>query len=341
MANSSALLSVQDLSVEFTTEDGIVHAVSNLSYEVSAGKTLAIVGESGSGKSVSSLAIMGLLKSGKAKVTGEVYFDGRELVGSDPEELRLLRGREMAMIFQDPLSALHPFYRIGAQLVEAVQVHQSVDDNQALNQARTMLERVGIPSVDRVLRAYPHELSGGMRQRVMIAMALINDPKVLIADEPTTALDVTVQAQILQLLKDLQSEFNTAIVLITHDLGVVADMADEVVVMYGGSAVEHAPVRELFYQPQMPYTWGLLDSIPQVQGAGNRLEPIPGSPPSLINMPAGCVFAPRCKYANTVGQRCLTELPQLLDVTPVHQARCHLSVEQRKSFRPEKSGGAA
>jgi len=338
MANSSALLSVQNLSVEFTTEDGIVHAVSNLSYEVSAGKTLAIVGESGSGKSVSSLAIMGLLGKSKAKVTGDALFEERNLVGTDPEQMRLLRGREIAMIFQDPLSALHPFYRIGAQLVEAVQVHNQIQENQALERARTMLERVGIPSVDRVLKAYPHELSGGMRQRVMIAMALINDPKVLIADEPTTALDVTVQAQILQLLKDLQAEFNTAIVLITHDLGVVADMADEVVVMYGGSAVEHASARELFYQPQMPYTWGLLDSIPKVQSLDDRLEPIPGTPPSLINVPTGCVFAPRCKYASIVGERCLTEFPELLDVSDGHQARCHLSAQQRKILRPGKSG---
>jgi len=333
---SNPLLKVDNLSVEFATEDGTVHAVSGLSYEISAGKTLAIVGESGSGKSVSSLAVMGLLTSSKVNITGQVHFDGKELLGATSEEMRQLRGEEIAMIFQDPLSALHPFYRIGAQLVEAIQVHREFTKSQAQERVAQMLARVGIPSVDRVMRAYPHELSGGMRQRVMIAMALINEPKLLIADEPTTALDVTVQAQILKLLRDLQSEFNTAIVLISHDLGVVADMADEVIVMYGGSAVEHAPVRELFYSPQMPYTWGLLDSIPQVEQAQERLEPIPGSPPSLINLPLGCVFAPRCVHKFAVGERCLTEFPELRNVTADHQARCHLSEQQRVSIRPAR-----
>jgi len=334
---SNQILSVENLSVSFKTEDGIVRAVSGLSYSVSAGKTLAVVGESGSGKSVSSLAVMGLLSGSKVNITGEVHFDGKQLIGASPEEVRALRGEDMAMIFQDPLSALHPFYRISAQLIEAVQVHRNLSNDEAEKLAGKMLDRVGIPSVDRVLRAYPHELSGGMRQRVMIAMALINEPKLLIADEPTTALDVTVQAQILELLRNLQNDFNTAIVLITHDLGVVADMSDEVIVMYGGSAVEHAPVRELFYSPQMPYTWGLLDSIPQISGTDDRLEPIPGSPPSLINVPAGCVFAPRCIHKSEVGERCSTEYPELLSVGVDHQARCHLSTQQRNSIRPAKA----
>jgi peptide/nickel transport system ATP-binding protein len=306
---------------------------------VHRGKTLAIVGESGSGKSVSSLAVMGLLGR-SATVTGSVKFDGRELVGENPEEVRKLRGLRMAMIFQDPLSALHPYYTIGSQLVEAVKVHHDVSDEQARARAAEMLKRVGIPSVEQRLDEYPHQLSGGMRQRVMIAMALINDPEVLIADEPTTALDVTVQAQILDLLRDLQKEFGTAIVLITHDLGVVADLADEVMVMYGGSAVEHADVRELFYQPQMPYTWGLLASIPRVDSKERHLDPIPGSPPSLINLPSGCVFAPRCTFKSMVpNSRCTLERPDLVSVSSAHEARCHLTGEQRVSIRTERKIG--
>lgn len=337
--SNQPLLSVQDLTVEFQTEDGVVHAVSGVSYEVHRGKTLAIVGESGSGKSVSSLAVMGLLGR-SATVTGSVKFDGRELIGEDPEEVRKLRGLRMAMIFQDPLSALHPYYTIGKQLIEAVQVHHQVSDSEARARAAQMLDRVGIPSVEQRLDEYPHQLSGGMRQRVMIAMALINDPQVLIADEPTTALDVTVQAQILELLSKLQKEFGTAIVLITHDLGVVADLADEVMVMYGGSAVEHADVREVFYQPQMPYTWGLLASIPRVDSKQGQLDPIPGSPPSLINLPAGCVFAPRCTFKDLVpNNRCLTERPALISVSNAHEARCHLTVEQRAQIRSDRKIG--
>ena len=338
--NSNVILSVKNLNVEFTTDDGIVHAVNNVSYTVERGKTLAIVGESGSGKSVSSLAVMGLITGANAKVTGEVFFNDKELVSADPEEVRKLRGDEIAMIFQDPLSALHPYYTIGDQLVEAVQVHNDVKDDVARARAKEMLERVGIPSVDQRMDEYPHQLSGGMRQRVMIAMALINDPEVLIADEPTTALDVTVQAQILDLLRDLQKEFGTAIVLITHDLGVVADLADEVMVMYGGSAVEHAEVRDLFYQPQMPYTWGLLASVPQITSKNGKLDPIPGSPPSLLKLPAGCVFAPRCTFKDQVADnKCATTFPDLAPVSDNHEARCHLSESQRESIRAEKQIG--
>jgi peptide/nickel transport system ATP-binding protein len=246
----------------------------------------------------------------------------------------------MAMIFQDPLSSLHPFYTIGKQLVEAIRVHQDVSRDVALKQARDMLDRVGIPSPDRRLQDYPHNLSGGMRQRVMIAMALLNGPELLIADEPTTALDVTVQAQIIELLRDLQREFGTAIVLITHDLGVVADMADDVVVMYGGRIVERGSVDDIYYRPQMPYTWGLLGSVPRMDvGRSERLEPIPGQPPSLIRLPKGCVFRPRCPYHELVpGNRCDTERPDLLPVTPDHAVRCHLEPAQRREIAVERLG---
>ena len=314
--SGEVLLSVRDLSVTFSTDDGAVKAVSHLSYEVKRGQTLAIVGESGSGKSVSSLAVMGLLGTGSANISGEVHFDGKELIGSNPEDVRKLRGLKMAMIFQDPLSALHPYYTIGRQLVEAVQAHHDVSKDAARARALEMLNRVGIPSAEKRIDDYPHQLSGGMRQRVMIAMALINDPELLIADEPTTALDVTVQAQIIELLRDLQKEFGTAIVLITHDLGVVADVADDVIVMYGGSAAEQGPVREIFYQPEMPYTWGLLSSIPKDDDEG-QLDPIPGTPPSLIHLPTGCVFAPRCVFAHQVpGNRCETERPAFVQTGP-------------------------
>ena len=340
MTNSNVILEVKNLNVEFTTDDGIVHAVNNVSYTVERGKTLAIVGESGSGKSVSSLAVMGLLTGANSKITGEVFFNGKELIAADPEEVRKLRGDEMAMIFQDPLSALHPYYTIGDQLAEAVRVHHDIPEAQALARAAEMLTKVGIPDVEQRIDEYPHQLSGGMRQRVMIAMALINGPELLIADEPTTALDVTVQAQILDLLRELQKEFGTAIVLITHDLGVVADLADEVLVMYGGSAVEHAPVREIFYSPQMPYTWGLLASIPQISEKKEQLDPIPGSPPSLLNLPKGCVFAPRCTFKDQVADHaCADSFPELLAVSPNHEARCHLTEAQRNTIRAERKIG--
>jgi len=338
--NANVILEVKNLNVEFTTEDGIVHAVNNVSYKVERGKTLAIVGESGSGKSVSSLAVMGLLTGTNSKISGEVFFNGKELVGADPEEVRKLRGDEMAMIFQDPLSALHPYYTIGDQLAEAVLVHNKVKDSEARIRAAEMLTKVGIPSVEQRMDDYPHQLSGGMRQRVMIAMALINGPELLIADEPTTALDVTVQAQILDLLRELQKEFGTAIVLITHDLGVVADLADEVLVMYGGSAVERAPVREIFYSPQMPYTWGLLASIPQISAKKTQLDPIPGAPPSLLNLPKGCVFAPRCTFKDQVADdACINHFPELLEVSKDHEARCHLTESKRTAIRSERKIG--
>jgi peptide/nickel transport system ATP-binding protein len=337
---SEVLLSVKNLSVDFTTDDGVVAAVHDLSYTIKRGQTLAIVGESGSGKGVSSMALMGLITSANSKVAGEVVFDGQDLMKATPEEIRKLRGNRIAMIFQDPLSALHPFFTIGDQLVEAIQVHQELSDKDARTLAMSMLTRVGIPSVEQRFDEFPHQLSGGMRQRVMIAMALVNEPELLIADEPTTALDVTVQAQILDLLKDLQREFGTAIILITHDLGVVADMADDVIVMYGGSAVEHADVMDLFYSPQMPYTWGLLASVPQVTEERVRLDPIPGNPPSLINLPAGCVFAPRCAFKDQVADgRCDTNRPALVEVAVGHLSRCHLDAHQRTEIRRDRNIG--
>jgi peptide/nickel transport system ATP-binding protein len=337
---SDPFLTVTDLRVAFPTEDGIVNAVDGVDFAVDKNRTLAIVGESGSGKSVTSQAIMGLLNRKTAKVTGEVRLDGEQLLTARPEQVRSLRGKRMAMIFQDPLSSLHPFYSVGKQLVEAINVHQNLSRQEAMQQARDMLDRVGIPNPDRRLKDYPHNLSGGMRQRVMIAMALLNGPELLIADEPTTALDVTVQAQIIELLRDLQREFNTAIILITHDLGVVADMADDVVVMYGGRVVERGEIEDIYYRPEMPYTWGLLGSVPRMDAEHNeRLEPIPGQPPSLIRLPKGCVFRPRCPYHELVpGNRCDEERPDLLPVSPAHAVRCHLEPAQRQEIATERFG---
>jgi len=333
-------LDVRDLKVEFPTEDGLVRAVDGVSFTVERGQTVAIVGESGSGKSVTSQAIMGLHNRKTTNMSGEVILDGVDLIASSDEDVRKLRGREMAMIFQDPLSSLHPFYTIEKQLVEAVQVHQNVSTGEARKQAIALLDRVGIPNPDRRIDDYPHQLSGGMRQRVMIAMALLNDPSLLIADEPTTALDVTVQAQILELLKDLQRDFNTAIIIITHDLGVVADMADEVVVMYGGRLVEHGTVLDIFHRPEMPYTLGLLASMPRLDRVRTaRLDPIPGLPPSLINLPKGCVFRPRCTYHQLVPDGlCDTVRPDLLPSTPGHEVRCHIPADQRRAIAAERLG---
>lgn len=328
---TSHFLEVEDLKVTFPTEDGLVQAVDGVSFTVDRGKTLAVVGESGSGKSVTSQAIMGLINRRSASVEGSVRLEGTDLLSLDDDEVRRYRGRRMAMIFQDPLSSLHPYYTISRQLVEAVRVHQDVSKSEARDQAISMLRRVGIPSAETRIDDYPHQLSGGMRQRVMIAMALVNSPDLLIADEPTTALDVTVQAQILDLLTSLQEEFNTAIIIITHDLGVVADTADEVAVMYGGKVVERAPVEELFHRPQMPYTLGLLASVPRIdRQRTERLDPIPGTPPSLINPPAGCRFRARCEYRSQVpDDLCRTTPPELIHAGPDHLVRCHLAPEVR------------
>ena len=325
----SSFLSVRDLKVHFPTVDGIVKATDGLSFELQKGKTLGIVGESGSGKSVSSSAILGLHRKSSAMVSGEILLDGVDLLKISDEEMRRRRGKEVAMIFQDPLSAMHPYYRVGNQIAEAYLVHNDVSKKVARKRAIEMLDRVGIPQPDRRVDDYPHQFSGGMRQRAMIAMGLINNPGLLIADEPTTALDVTVQAQILDLLQDLQKEFDSGVIIITHDLGVVAEMADDVLVMYAGRAVEYGKCKEILTHPEMPYTWGLLSSVPDVRGdTSAKLIPIPGNPPSLLNPPSGCAFHPRCTHKDKVpGDLCRTELPELVPGVSggEHLKRCHLA----------------
>jgi peptide/nickel transport system ATP-binding protein len=328
-------LQVKDLKVRFTTEDGVVRAVDGVSFAVERGRTLGIVGESGSGKSVTSLAVLGLHNPKRARITGEILVNGRNIVGMDDEAVRKMRGRDMSMIFQDPLSALHPYYRVGAQIVEAYRIHhRDASKAQAKARAIEMLDRVGIPEPHRRFFGYPHEFSGGMRQRAMIAMALINDPDLLIADEPTTALDVTVQAQILDLIEDLQREFNSAIILITHDLGVVSQVADDVLVMYAGKMAEFGTAEQVLRRPQHPYTWGLLASVPSLHGdAETDLLPIKGNPPSLINVPPGCPFHPRCRYALLGGGPCDREVPELLEVREAgHLVACHLPESERVSI---------
>jgi len=326
------LLEVRDLRVGFDSEDGLVQAVGGISYTVQAGRTLGIVGESGSGKSVSSMTLMGLTRSSSATIEGEVLFEGRDLMKTTTEDLRKVRGNEIAMIFQDPLSSLHPFYRIGDQIIEAVRAHNDVTKKQAKARAVEMLGLVGIPDPGRRVDSYPHEFSGGMRQRVMIAMALANDPKLLIADEPTTALDVTVQKQILELMDRLQRELGTAIVIITHDLGVVAETADDIAVMYAGRIVERAPVHELFSHPRHPYTWGLLRSIPRLDMPRDvELVPVDGRPPSLIGLQDDCSFRARCPYAAGC---CRPGMPDLLeaDGAPGHDVRCTMPPERRATI---------
>ncbi len=322
------LLTVEDLQVQFLTADGVVRAVDGVSYSVAPGSTLGIVGESGSGKTVSSLTTMGLTRGPRTRIAGRISFDGRDLVAASGEELKSIRGNEIAMIFQDPLSSLHPFYKVGWQLAEIMRAHREISKAAAHDRAIELLELVGIPDPHRRVDQYPHEFSGGMRQRAMIAMALANDPKVLIADEPTTALDVTVQAQILALLEDLQARLGTAIIIITHDLGVVAEIADEIAVMYAGRIVERGPVREIFAAPQHPYTWGLLKSIPRLDTPrGEELVPISGRPPSLIQPPSGCHFHPRCPYAM---DQCKTTDPQLEPTpAPEHEVACLLDPATR------------
>jgi peptide/nickel transport system ATP-binding protein len=320
-------LVVEDLTVQFPTYDGLVQAVTGLSYTVGLGQTLGIVGESGSGKSVSSMAVLGLHDVKRSRMLGSIRVDGREIIGASDSVMRRIRGSEVAMIFQDPLTALHPFYTIGAQIIEAYRLHNNVSTKVAKARAVEMLERVGIPQPDRRVNDYPHQFSGGMRQRAMIAMSLVNNPRLLIADEPTTALDVTVQAQILDLIQDLQKEFGSAVIMITHDLGVIAEIADEVLVMYGGRCVEKGTCKQILTHPEMPYTWGLLGSIADVVGDPDKpLVPIPGTPPSLLNPPTGCAFNPRCTHKDKVeGNLCTTELPDLRPgMHANHLTRCHL-----------------
>ncbi|GAA2032508.1 hypothetical protein GCM10009839_35830 [Catenulispora yoronensis] len=318
-----AVLSVRDLTVTFPSDAGPVQAVRGVSYDLRPGEVLGIVGESGSGKSVTSMAVMGLLPK-TARTTGSVRFRGRELLGLAEKEMTSVRGKKIAMIFQDPMTSLNPVYKIGWQLSEAVLAHNDVSKEVARKRALDLLEIVGIPSPDKRIDQYPHEFSGGMRQRVVIAIAMANDPDVIIADEPTTALDVTVQAQVLEALRAAQHETGAAMVLITHDLGVVAGQADRVLVMYAGKPVEIGPIDGIYYQPRMPYTVGLLGSLPRLdQRTQEKLTPIPGTPPSVVNLPPGCPFAPRCPLRTDI---CLDREPALLPVLGAeHQAACHHS----------------
>jgi peptide/nickel transport system ATP-binding protein len=329
----ASFLEVRDLRIHFPTIDGVVKSVDGLSFQLDRGRTLGIVGESGSGKSVTSLGIMGLHNRRNAQVSGQIWLDGQEIVGSNAELVRRLRGRTMSMIFQDPMSSMHPFYTVGGQIIEAYRIHNDVSKSVARKHAIDMLGRVGIPNPEKRVDDYPHQFSGGMRQRAMIAMALSCNPELLIADEPTTALDVTVQAQILDLLRDLQQEFNSAIIMITHDLGVVAELADDILVMYGGRAVEYASVEDAFHSPLHPYTWGLLGSMPRMdRDRTERLLPIKGAPPSLINLPSGCAFHPRCSFDELTDGKSRTEVPELRELEPGHRAACHLSLERRREI---------
>ena len=330
-----AFLSVRDLRVRFSTEDGIVNAVDGLSFDVERGKTLGIVGESGSGKSVTNLTVLGLHNPKTTAVEGSIRLDGQELTDASEKQLEKLRGNKVAMIFQDPLTALSPYYTVGRQIAEPFMKHTGASKREARARAIEMLTKVGIPQPKTRVDDYPHQFSGGMRQRAMIAMALMCDPDLLIADEPTTALDVTVQAQILDLLKDLQQEFGSAIIFITHDLGVIANMADDLLVMYAGRAVERGSVREVLQAPQHPYTWGLLSSMPRLDGDINEaLEPIPGSPPSLLNPPSGCPFHPRCAFKDEVpGTLCTDSRPPLGEG---RASACHLTAEQKQTIFIDK-----
>ncbi|MGW1794812.1 ABC transporter ATP-binding protein [Streptomyces sp. NPDC001984] len=332
-------LSVKDLRVHFSTEDGIVKAVDGLSFDLAKGQTLGIVGESGSGKSVTNLTILGLHDPARTTIDGEILLDGKELLSASEKELARLRGNKMSMIFQDALASLSPYHTVGTQIAETYRKHTGASKKESRARAIEMLRRVGIPQPDVRVDDYPHQFSGGMRQRAMIAMALVCDPELLIADEPTTALDVTVQAQIMDLLKDLQQEFGTAIIFITHDLGVIADVADDVLVMYGGRCVERGTKREVLGAPQHPYTVGLLSSMPSLEGPVDvPLSPIPGAPPSLLNPPTGCRFHPRCGFAEKVaGGRCSSERPAL-DVVDGRGSACHLTLEQRAEFFADLAG---
>jgi peptide/nickel transport system ATP-binding protein len=336
MTSSSGerLLEVRGLTVRFPTSDGVVQAVSDVSFTLSRGETLGIVGESGSGKSVSNLAIMGLLNRSRTVIAGEVDFKGRDLLTLPPDELRKIRGKEIAMVFQDPFACLHPMYRVGTQIAEAFTAHSDAGKDAAWNRAVELLDHVGIPNAKSRARDYPHQFSGGMRQRAMIAMALVHNPDILICDEPTTALDVTVQAQILELIEDVKREFDIGVILVTHDLGVVAETANSVMVMYAGRIMEYGPAAEIFRQPQHPYAWGLLDSMPSIERRLDALVPIEGAPPSLLAPPAGCPFHPRGPYRF---EPCPTERPPLRKPVPdAHLDACHLPWEKKVELGAER-----
>ncbi len=329
------LLELKHLSVTFPTEDGMVKAVNDVSLSIMPGETLGVVGESGSGKSVTFLTVMGLINRKSAIVEGEVIFQGEDLLKLPVDELKGIRGAKIGMVFQDPMTSLHPFYKVGDQISEAILAHEKISDKEAFGKTVEMLKLVGIPKPAERAKQYPHEFSGGMRQRAMIAMALALNPDLLIADEPTTALDVTVQAQILDLIDRLKDEFNAAVVMITHDLGVVAEHADDIQVMYAGKVVEFGDVDDIYYGPMHPYTWGLLGSIPRLtDSVKERLKPIQGLPPSLINVPTGCSFHPRCPYR--FDPPCTTEVPELLPIDGHHAAACHLAMADRQRILREE-----
>jgi oligopeptide/dipeptide ABC transporter ATP-binding protein len=325
---SEPLLSIRGLVTEFSTSDGVVHAVDGVSYDVHPGETLGVVGESGSGKSVTVMSILRLIPQPPGRIAaGEIWLEDRNLLDLDEDELREVRGREIAMIFQDPMTSLNPVLTVGSQIAEAIQTHdKQVAEAEARRRVVELLELVGVPNAAARFGQYPHEYSGGMRQRAMIAMAIANRPKILIADEPTTALDVTIQAQVLQVLKTAQEETQAGTILITHDLGVIAEMADRVVVMYGGKVVETGTVDDIFHHPSHPYTLGLLSSLPRAGKQVERLAPIPGQPPSLINLPAGCSFHPRCRMSQG-RDRCRTEVPELLQLGQGRASACHFPEE--------------
>jgi len=332
------LLEVENLSVQFATEDGLVRAVDGVSFELERGQVLGIVGESGSGKSVTAMTIMGLTRGVNARFEGSVRYQSKDLLKISDAAMQNYRGNEIGMIFQDPMTSLNPVYRVGEQIVEAIQAHEDVDKRSARRRSVELLRQVGIPNPETRVDDFPHQFSGGMRQRAMIAMALSCNPAILIADEPTTALDVTIQAQIVELIGRLKDDFNSAVIMITHDLGVVADIADEILVMYAGRVVERASTRDLFYDPQMPYTWGLLGSIPRLdRPRPERLYSIKGTPPSLINLPKGCKFRPRCPHAF---DKCMEE-PRLEQRVEAHGHldRCWLDVEYKRAHRDTMISG--
>ena len=342
----SHLLEVDDLKMYFHTQDGVVKAVDGVSYTLDRGETLGVVGESGSGKSVTSLTIMGLIDMPPGRIEGgDVRYRGQSLLKMSEAQMQQIRGNDIAMIFQDPMTSLNPVYTIGRQLGEGLRLHRGYTKEQATARAIELLDLVGIPNPEQRVKDYPHQFSGGMRQRVMIAMALACDPDILIADEPTTALDVTIQAQIVELMKEMQQKNGNAIIMITHDLGVVADVADKIMVMYAGSPVEMGTADEIFYQPHHPYTWGLMRSIPKPEGDEKHpLTPIEGNPPSLMSLPTGCSFAPRCPYAT---DKCRASKPERVEVVPCHFARCHYAADEAfvaanapESSRTKKGGEA-
>jgi len=334
---SAPLLSVRDLKVDFRTEDGVVHAVDNVSFDVAPGEVVAVVGESGSGKSVTAMTLMGLTRSPNAEISGQATLGDIDLIRASDEQMRSVRAERLAMIFQDPMTSLNPVYRVGDQIVEVLRAHREIEKEEAHDRAVELLRLVGIPAPAERARAYPHEFSGGMRQRAMIAMALALEPEILIADEPTTALDVTIQAQILRLLKKFNEERDLAVILITHDLGVVADIADRVLVMYGGRVIENGTLDQIFYDPQHPYTWGLLGSVMRLdRPRAARLAQIKGQPPSLLNPPQGCHFRPRCPHEFGKCQ----EVPGLeaRSGESGHLDRCWLNPEQKRNLRVMESG---